>query len=112
MFLSEKKIPETNYLSEKPQDAFEALNKFEYKHSFGESTSEFYNLEINVVNFEDGEIFLVKGVPVSVIPMNVDFLDRSGKGIVFGGYEREQNEYVKGTRYCMNRKTGIWVIED
>lgn len=112
MFLSEKKIPETNYLSDKPEDAFKALNRFEYKHSFGESTSDFYNLDINVVNFDDGEIFSVHGVPETVIPMNVDFLDRSGKGIVFGGYERELNEYVKGTRYCMNRKTGIWVIED
>lgn len=112
MFLSEKKIAETDYLSDKPEDAFKALNKFEYKHSFGETSSEFYNLDINIVNFDSGEIFSVDGLPESVIPMNVDFLDRNGKGIVFGGYEVGANEYVKGTRFCMNRNTGIWVIED
>ena len=109
--MSEQKSDESDVFDDRANDtAVKFLDKYEYKPNMGESHQQYYKLVINLVDFESGEVSMVKGIPDNVIPILPVFTHKDQ--IVFTGYNLNENEYLKGIAMCYNRSTSIYLLNE
>merc|ERR1712159_665586 len=101
MFLANRKEKKYDYFNEKPEEAFEALESFKYKHNYGEANFTYQtDMELNVVEiFEkngnlDAELKKVNFDPEGLAISKFDFLDAEGKSITFSAYDIGENDYL------------------
>lgn len=119
MFLANRKEKKYDLFNEKPEEAFETLESFNYKHNFGEGITAYNtDMELNMVEISekngslDAELFKVSFDSQGLSISKFDFQDAQGKSITFSAYELQKNEYLMGPSACSNKKSGVYILQD
>lgn len=98
---------------DKAKDPFkedDLLSKFEYKHSWGEQSESFYNIELFILNLETETLGKVNGIPDHLKVISPQFLGREGTSLVFTGIDG--TEYLPGLVFCYNKPSAIYSLRD
>lgn len=111
LYLAEIKPPKADMWA----DDFKSthLEGNDYKHGFGETCDDVYNLGLFIVDLEGLTILRVKGMPKNIIPITACFLaaekgsDQS-ESILITGYE--SSKILSGINMCLNKPSALYVI--
>lgn len=85
----------------------------EYKHHFGESCDDAYNLGVFLIDLKALTVLRVKGMPKDIIPITACFIEDQTvsvdpEEILITGYE--SSRFLSGINMCLNKPSALYVV--
>lgn len=114
IYLAEKKHPKADIWA----DEFKGdhIRGHEYKHHFGETCDDVYNIGVFFIDLKDLTVRAAKGLPKDIIPITATFIDsgsaepQTNDRLLVTGYD--SRKLVSGIKMCMDKPSAVYIFED